>query len=201
MIHNKKLINLLAIGFSLGLSFTVLAQEVAVNEVRLSAQEQTKLDAGKVVLKGKNGEYVGQVLANGNLEKAWEVITDYNDFKNFLPNVIDSKVVNKEGNTTVFEQTSEVDLFLFKEQFTVRIAAVASQPQKVNFEIVEGDLKQLQGTWEVSVTDSQQILVTHTVAVEPASNTEKPFFYGIYESSLEKTLNAIAQEITKRSKS
>ena len=201
MICKKRLINLLAIGFGLGLSFTVFAQEVALNDVTLSAQEQTKLDAGKVVLKGKNGEYIGQVLATGNLETAWEVITDYNNFENFLPNIIDSKILTKEGNKTIFEQTSEVDLFLFKEQFTVRIAAIANEPQKVNFEIVKGDLKQLQGTWEVSVTESQQILVTHTVAVEPASNTEKPFFYGIYESSLEKTLNAIAQEITKRSKS
>lgn len=195
----KKIATLLLISSSL--NFGVLAQEIAVNNVMLSPQEQVKLDSGKVVLKGRNGEYVGQVLASGNAEKAWEVLNDYDNFQYFLPNVIDSKVLTKEGVKTVFEQTSEVDLLLFKEQFTVRIAAIANEPQKINFEIVEGDLKRLKGTWEVSVTEANQILITHTVAVEPQSNTEKPFFYGIYESSLEKTLSAIAQEITKRSQS
>ena len=194
----KKFISLLIIGSSL--NFTDFAGEIAFTDVTLSPQEQVELDSGNVVLKGKNGEYVGQVLATGNVDKAWEVLNDYDNFQHFLPNVIDSKVVIKEGAKTVFEQTSEVDLLLFKEQFTVRIAAIADEPQKINFEIVEGDLKRLKGTWEVSVTEQNQILVTHTVAVEPQSNTEKPFFYGIYESSLEKTLSAIAQEITRRSK-
>lgn len=185
---------------ALGLNLAVLAQNIPLTKVELSTQEEIELNQGKVILKGKKGDYVGQVLATGNLDIAWEVLTDYNSFEDFLPNIISSEVILEEGDRKVFEQINQVDLFLFQEEFTVQIAATETKPQKINFQIVDGDLEQLEGTWQIEEVAANQILVTHTVKVQPESNTEKLFFYGIYESTLEETLNAIAQEITKRSK-
>ncbi|MEM9273737.1 MAG: SRPBCC family protein [Cyanobacteria bacterium P01_F01_bin.143] len=184
---------------SLSLNFALLAQDIALTEITLSAQEQVELDQGKVILKGEKGDYAAQVIANGNLDVAWEVLTDYNNFQNFLPNIVSSKVIQESGDRKIFEQINKVDLWLFEEQFTVQIASTENKPQKIEFQIVEGDLEQLQGTWQIEEVAENQILVTHTVQVQPESNTEKLFFYGIYESTLEETLNAIAQEITKRS--
>ena len=195
----KQIIGLLTL--ILGLNFAVLAQEIALTEIQLSPQEQTELNKGKVILKGEQGDYLGQVITTGNLATAWEVLTDYNNFQDFLPNIASSKVIYEEGDRTIFEQVSQVDLWLLQEQFTVQIAATKNQPEKIDFQIVKGDLEYLKGTWQLKEVTENQILVTHTVKVEPKSNTEKFFFYGIYESSLEETLNAIAQEITKRSKS
>ncbi len=67
--------------------------------------------------------------------------------------------------------------------------------------MVKGDFKNLQGTWQLEQVTDNQILITHTVKVQPQSSTEKLLFFGIYESSLEATLEAISQEITKRSQS
>ena len=67
--------------------------------------------------------------------------------------------------------------------------------------MVKGDLKNLQGTWQLEQVTDNQILITHTVKVQPKSPTEKPLFFDFYESSLEATLEAISQEITKRSQS
>lgn len=194
-------ITLFFIGFiSFSLNFTVLAQNVAP-EVKLSSQEQTNLNQGKVILKGKKGDYLGQVLATGNLDTAWQVLTDYNNFHSFMPNIASSKIVVDRGDRKIFEQVNVVDLLFFKEKFTVQIEAKETKPYKVDFQQFQGDLKSLSGTWQVKQVNSRQILVTHRVKVEPESNTEKPFFYGIYESSLENTLKAIAQEITQRSQS
>lgn len=186
--------------FALGLNLAVLAQNIPLTEIELSPQEEVELNQGKVILKGKKGDYVGQVLATGNLDIAWEVLTDYNNFENFLPNIISSTIILEEGDRKVFEQINQVDLFLFQEEFTVQIASTENKPQKIEFQIVEGDLAQLQGTWQIEEVAENQILVTHTVQVQPESNTEKLFFYGIYESTLEETLDAIAQEIAKRSR-
>ncbi len=185
---------------SFSLNSTVLAQNVA-SEVKLSSQEQTNLNQGKVILKGEKGDYLGQVLATGNLDTAWQVLTDYNNFSSFMPNITSSKIVVNEGDRKIFEQVNVVDLLFFKEKFTVQIEAKETKPYKVDFQQFKGNLKSLSGTWQVKQLNSRQILVTHRVKVEPESNTEKPFFYGIYESSLENTLKAIAQEITQRSQS
>ncbi len=67
--------------------------------------------------------------------------------------------------------------------------------------MVKGDFKNLQGTWQLEQVTDNQILITHTVKVQPQSPTEKLLFFCIYKSSLEATLEAISQEITKRSQS
>lgn len=194
---SRRLIGLLIISFSLNAS--VFAQDISLAKVQLSAQEQTNLNQGKVILKGEKGDYVGQVIATGNKDQAWSVLTDYDNFANFLPNIASSKIVIDEGDRKIFEQVNVVDLWLFTEEFTVQIEAQETKFKQVKFQQFKGDLKSLNGTWQIEQINPHQILVTHRVQVEPGSNTEKPFFYGVYESSLEDTLTAIAQEITKRS--
>ncbi len=186
---------------SLSLIFLGLTTNISLSKVKLSPQEQIDLNQGKVILKGQQGEYTGQVLATGNLDSAWSVLTDYENFSNFLPNVASSKVIDTQGNQKIFEQVSIVDLWLFTEQSTLQISAKETQKQKIDFQMVKGDLKNLQGTWQLEQVTDNQILITHTVKVQPKSTTEKPIFFGFYESSLEATLEAISQEITKRSQS
>lgn len=183
---------------SLSIGFTVFAQDV-LTELKLSPQEESALKQGQVILKGSKGDYIGQVIASGKIDQAWSVLTDYEHFQDFLPNVVSSKIILNQGDRKIFEQVNVVDLWLFSEEFTVQIEARETKPQSVKFQQFEGDLKKLNGTWQIKQLEENQILVTHTVTVEPESNTEKPFFYGVYESSLEDTVKAIAQEITKRS--
>ena len=196
------LISLLAIQPSFNSANIAQARETIVlddNLTTLSTQEQANLDRGKVVLKGQRGKYLGRVVATGNLDTAWSVLTDYDNFDRFLPNITASKIISENGDRIVFEQTNMVDLWLFQEEFTVQIAATKFKPSKVDFQLADGELKKLIGRWQIEEISPGKILISHAVEVEPGSNTEKPFFYGVYESSLEETLKAIAIEINKRS--
>jgi len=165
----------------------------------LSSEEIKNLERDEVVLKGEKGKYLGLVIASGNIDTAWEVLTDYENFDRFLPNISDSQIIRENGDRILFEQVSVVDLWLFQEEFTVQIEAVKTKPSKVDFKLFDGELKKLIGRWSIETISPGKVLVRHAVEVEPGSDTEKPFFYGIYESSLEETLKAIAIEITKRS--
>lgn len=184
-------------------SFTVLAQNTIAsgnNLTNLSTQEKASLKQGKVVLKGHKGIYLGQVETSGNINTAWQVLTDYDNFERFMPNIASCKIISSKGDRILFEQVNVVDLWLFKQKFTVQIEAIKSKPNQIDFKIVNGDLKKLIGQWQIKAISPGKVLVSHAVEVEPGDKTEKPLFYGVYESSLEETLKAIAQEITRRSK-
>ena len=168
----------------------------AQSSVMLTSQEEADLERGQVILQGEKGQYIVRVSTTGNIEKAWEVLTDYNNFQEFLPNIVDSKIIEENADRIIFEQTNLVDLLLLTKEFTVQIAATKNYPQTIDFEIIEGDLKQLQGSWEVETLPSGKVLVTHRVVVAPKTKGEEAIFYGIYESSLEETLTAIAAEIS-----
>jgi len=177
----------------------VLNESSFEKKASLTPQEQTDLKLGKVVLQGEKGQYVGQVIAKGNTEKAWEVLTDYGNFANFLPNIASSKIIQANENVKIFEQINIVDLLIFEKQFTVKIEASETYPQLVNFKLVEGDLGRLEGTWEINKLPNGQVLIVHRVTVAPQSEKGDTFFFGIYESSLEETIKAIAKEISDRS--
>jgi ribosome-associated toxin RatA of RatAB toxin-antitoxin module len=142
---------------------------------------------------------LGQVETTGKINTAWEVLTDYDNFERFLPNIASSKIITAKGDRILFEQVNVVDLWLIKQKFTVQIEAIKTKPNKIDFKIVDGDLKKLVGRWQISTTSPGKIIVSQAVEVEPENNTEKSFFYGVYESSLAENLKAIAKEITKRS--
>ncbi len=189
------------LALNLLLNQPILAQSTlsSTKIVPLTLQEQTDLNQGNVILQGEKGQYMGQVIAQGNVEKAWEVLTDYDNFANFLPNIASSKIIQENENVKIFEQINIVDLLIIEKEFTVKIEATETKPRLVNFKLVEGDLGHLQGTWEIKNLPKNQVLIVHRVAVAPQSKQGAAFFFGVYESSLEETLGAIAQEISDRS--
>jgi ribosome-associated toxin RatA of RatAB toxin-antitoxin module len=204
----KPLFLLSYLGFSLGVhqilngDSTVLAQSTVAlsnNLTNLSPQEKTSLKQGKVVLKGQKGIYLGQVETTGKINTAWQVLTDFDNFERFMPNVAASKIISSKGDRIVFEQVNVVDLWVIKQKYAVQIEAIQTKPKTIDFKIVNGDLKKLVGRWQIQESSPGKILVSHAVEVEPEAKTEKALFYGIYESSIEETLKAIALEISKRS--
>jgi ribosome-associated toxin RatA of RatAB toxin-antitoxin module len=170
---------------------------------RLPAIERDALRQGRVILNGEKGNYTVRVLVNGSVDTAWEVLTDYENFQQFLPNIASSQIIEDNGNRKVFEQINRVRAFLFTKNARVRLAITETYPQQIAFSLVEGDLKSLEGFWQLEPVSPypsappDRVLITQQVAVEADSGGST--FYSIFEDALEKTLAAIKQEVKQRS--
>jgi ribosome-associated toxin RatA of RatAB toxin-antitoxin module len=162
----------------------------------LTSQEQAILRQGRVLLTGDDGNYTARVRANGSVETAWAVLTDYNGFANFLPGVESSQLLESSGNSRTFEQVNVVRIFPITHRERTVISATETYPSKISFSQVEGDLKTLQGAWYVTGAGSQ-VMITHQVMVEPENN--RTIFFNIYKDNLQKTMAALKQEIERRS--
>jgi len=162
--------------------------------------EQATLNAGKPLLTGQDGRYIGKILINASAEKAWEVLTDYNHFSKFLPSVTSVKILESKGNQKVYEQVNTVQVLVFTQTSKVTIAATETIPSLITFQLQSGDsLKSLQGSWQIEPISTNQILVTNQVNVEPIASMPRDIFFGIYSENLTKTLAALKQETERRS--
>ncbi|MEL6494570.1 MAG: SRPBCC family protein [Cyanobacteria bacterium J06623_7] len=172
---------------------------------RLGLEERVALKRGEVIFLGEDGQYTSRFLMNTTMDKAWEVLTDYENFANFLPGVTSCKVVESNGDRKVFEQINKVKTLVFSIESRVKVATVESYPQQIAFEAVDGDLETMDGTWllePVSPYPSappNQVLVTHKVSVEPAKAPSDSIFFSIYEDRLQETLEALKTETERRS--
>jgi ribosome-associated toxin RatA of RatAB toxin-antitoxin module len=172
---------------------------------RLPLQERVDLRKGKSILNGAQGNYTGRVLITASTDVVWQVLTDYNNFPRFLPDVTESKLLETKGNRKVFEQINQVKTFIFSTKAKVRIAVNEFYPSQIAFQLVNGDLDSLDGVWLLEPVSpypsapSDRVLITHKVIVQPNGNTTRGIFYDIYEKTLEATLDAIKIEAEERS--
>ena len=104
----------------------------------------------------------------------------------------------------VFEQINKVKTFVFSIESKVRIASTEFYPKQIAFEAIGGDLKTMDGAWNLEPVSPypsappDQVLITHRVKVKPAKAPSDGIFYSIYEDRLQETLKAIGQEVEKR---
>jgi ribosome-associated toxin RatA of RatAB toxin-antitoxin module len=166
-------------------------------QIALTSQEQSTLQQGRVLFAGQEGNYTARVMANGSVDTAWDVLTDYNHFANFLPSVESSKLIESNGSQKKFEQVNVVRVFLFTRRERVVIATSEDYPDKISFDLAQGNLKSLQGVWSITKAGNQ-VMITHQVSVNPG-RSGRGLFFSIYEDNLRKTMAAVKQEIERRS--
>ncbi|HIK12319.1 MAG TPA: SRPBCC family protein [Oscillatoriaceae cyanobacterium M33_DOE_052] len=178
----------------------VVAQTSPVTLNTLSASEQAALRNGQTVVTGENGNYQAKILISARPDAVWAVLTDYNNFYRFLPNIASSQILSVNGNTKVVEQISVREVFGVTVRSRLRTESRENGRSQIDFRLIGGDLKTLQGYWKIeSVPGSNQVLLIHQVQAEPQPGIPPGIFYGIFKNSLNPTMNAIRQEAQRRS--
>jgi ribosome-associated toxin RatA of RatAB toxin-antitoxin module len=154
---------------------------------QLPASARATLRSGNAIVSGDQGRYVARVLVTGTSDTAWSVLTDYDNFPKFLPNIVSTKILETNGNQKVVEQVDSRQVFLF---------TITSQ--------VDGDLQSISGYWQIEPiapyqgATPNQVLITQVVEAQPKSGTPRETFYDIFKSSLSQTMLAVSREVSSR---
>ncbi len=172
---------------------------------RLPTNERVALRKGQSLVTGEKGKYTARVLVTTSLDKAWEVVTDYNNFSKFLPNVVSSKVVSANKNQKIIEQVDSRQVLFLRVKSRIRSAITETEKSRVDFQLVEGDLKSMKGYWLIEPiatytgAKATQVLITQVVEAQPKSGAPAKVFHGVFKDSLSDMMGAIKQEVEKRS--
>ncbi|MEL6928839.1 MAG: SRPBCC family protein [Cyanobacteria bacterium J06600_6] len=173
---------------------------------RLPLEQRVSLKKGELVFLGEDGNYTSRLLITTTMDNAWKVLTDYDNFAEFLPGVASSELLESKGDRKVFEQINKIKTLVFSIESRVQVATIESYPEQIAFEAVDGDLETMDGTWKLEPVSPypsappDQVLVTHKVMVEPAKAPSEGIFFSIYENRLQDTLKAIKTETERRAK-
>lgn len=205
---NRSLVLLLlaAIGCLLSLLFSPTATAKLFDGPvdRLPLEQRVSLKKGELVFQGEGGNYTSRLLITTTMDNVWQVLTDYENFAEFLPGVESSELIESNGDRKVFEQINKIKTLVFSIESRVQVATVESYPEQIAFEAVDGDLETMNGTWKLEPVSPypsappDRVLVTHQVIVEPAKAPSDGIFFSIYEDRLQDTLKAIKVETEKR---
>lgn len=174
--------------------------------IKLASTDRLGLKPGQAVVTGKNGKYTARILIQGTVAQVWSVLTDYNNYANFMPNMTASKVVSTNGNQYLVEQVDRYRILLFTTTARTRLNITETPQESYSFQLVEGKLQKLQGRWSLQpVLDANgsranHVLVTATVEAQPLPSTPKDIFFNLFQNTLRDRLQAVNTEVRNRAR-
>lgn len=86
-------------------------------------------------------------------QQAWAVLTDYEGLSRFIPDMTESRVIIRNGNTVLVEQKGSASLFLLSKAVEVRLEIVENPYEWVTSRAVAGSFKEMEGRYELRPQD------------------------------------------------
>ena len=150
--HIKRFILLfMAVLFSF-LSHSVMAVPITTITPDSLSGEKTKLLNGEIIVALTNLEegvtgVQGQIYIAAPPKKVWEVLTDYNNHKFFVPNIIDSGILSDNGSEKVMFEKGKTRMFIFQKEVYIKMKVWGDNLTRLSFQQITGDFKVYQGEW------------------------------------------------------
>jgi ribosome-associated toxin RatA of RatAB toxin-antitoxin module len=156
------------------------------------------LAAHTVVSVSKNGD-VYTIAAHSTLtadqNTVWRVLTDYEGYPGFVPNLSLSRLVNLEPRRV--EQTGEFGILFFSKEVHATLEIEERPPSRILFRSIEGNLKSLETELTIegkgtNMTVSYQSKIVPDFWLPPLIGS------AIMRAAIREKLQAVAEEIESR---
>lgn len=191
---------LLLVLASASLAFADSAPDLSPSEVR-------KLEAGEcVVLDRRPGETAKTEdsrfttvakYVKGSRATIWETINDKENATRFLEGVLESKVVEREGNVLVVEQRTRVGGP--KGSYHYRLRHALSPMSHAEFTYAGGELKDVAGAWWIFDGPSPAVhLVLYSLHIDAGFFAPQPVVKAGMRRQMPGTVECIAREVARR---
>lgn len=139
----------------------------------------------------------GRVEVAATPELAFQVLTDYENMEDFLPGMLTSEVIVRDGNRVVVDQSADEGVFLFRQRVAARLAIDEAPPYRLTIRALSGSFKELTGSY-VLTRRRDRTLIEYRSRFLPTFHI--PPMIGMYavQRSLERHLAALAEEMNRR---
>ena len=159
--------------------------------------------AADIVVRASRSGDVLQVEASAELESsienAWQVLTDYGRFAEFVPDLQVSRVISRDHNAVVVEQKGEARLLIFSYPIDVRLAITENPREQVVSRAVAGNFREMQSTYALEARQGW-VFLRYSGRLEP--DFYVPPLIGTYllRANVESMFRALVDEIERQQK-
>jgi len=91
----------------------------------------------------------------GSLDRAWQVLTDYGRFAEFVPDLQVSRILSRERNSVLVEQKGAARLLFWSYPMDVRLAVTEYPYERVVSRSVSGNFREMQNAYTLGMRSGQ----------------------------------------------
>lgn len=132
----------------------------------------------------------------------WSTLTDYERLPEFIPGMKKSRIIERRGPAAIVEQDGEAGLLFFRIPIHVVVESAEYPPHLITIHVVRGNLRQLQGSYQIEQGASAGEHVLRWSGVIEA-DTVLPAFITVplMRASIEDQFTGMVREIRRRHES
>jgi ribosome-associated toxin RatA of RatAB toxin-antitoxin module len=137
-------------------------------------------------------------VLNADAATAWHVLTDYNRYTEFIPDLRLSWVVARHGATVTVEQSGDAALWLFKMPLDITFEINEMPPNRLQSRAVAGTLRALISSYTLTPA-GPEIRLDYAGRVAPGFELFGPIEQTAVEHNVARQFQALADEIERQS--
>jgi ribosome-associated toxin RatA of RatAB toxin-antitoxin module len=186
------------------LSFRLLAVGfvVVIGMFAAPAPAQNKSPVRKIDVVQKDDAFVATVemFAPVPPQTAYEVLTDFDKMAGWVPNVRESRIVARDGNTLTVEQKGTAKFGLLSFPYTSVRKMQLDPPRTIEATQLQGSMKRLASLMKVSPGDNGGTRLDYRLEIVPSSIAATVMSPDFLRGELTDQFTAIVGEMVKRGK-
>lgn len=130
---------------------------------------------------------------------AFDVLTDFDHFDAFAPNVKTSRITKREGNRMVIEQTGVAKFGLARIDYASQRQIDVTPPDSIHSVQLQGSMKKVESLMTLKPDAAGTLMIYH-IELVPSGPASLVLTKGRLERDIEEQFNALVTEMVKRKK-
>lgn len=199
----RLLLSIILVGIGTGGAFLDSVGNAASS--RFGEGELARLTQGEVVVSvnqpdpEQRARVKAAILIDSPTPHVWNIMIDCEQAPDFVPGLRSCRVVRHEENSDIIEHRVKFSWYL--PTITYRFRAQYRGLQKIEFTRVEGDLRELEGSWTLKqVDDGRKTIVVYSVYVDAGFLVPQWLVRRILRGNLPDLLLALRKRVSELSK-
>ena len=127
----------------------------------------------------------------------YAVLADFDKLEAFVPGLISSDIVSAPGQPIVLHQVGEASAGPFDYTLDVTLAVHEDPPRRIDFDRLEGNLRQMKGSWTVA-GNGTHCEIAYRADIEPAFWVPPLIGPMLMRNRVETQLEGVLEEIHRR---
>jgi ribosome-associated toxin RatA of RatAB toxin-antitoxin module len=128
---------------------------------------------------------------------AWSVLTDYDHYAEFVPDLHYSRVRGRDPRGLIVEQRGQARFFFLRQNIEATLAVAETPQRSVSSRAVAGSFREMEGRYEIEAIEHGTRIV-YTGRVVPGDNLPLWLTAMALKSNVERQFGALVREMARR---
>lgn len=138
-----------------------------------------------------------QALVKADARLVWEVVTGYDHYAEFVPDLDSSHILMRSGDTAIVDQRGRLGFFLFHFPLQVRLVVTETPFERVNSYAISGNVKEMTGTYTLA-PEGTMLRFLYSGRIVPTFQLPPHIGAAAVRHAVEAQFTALVKEVQRR---